>query len=352
MVHLVVEARARVAAPVALIDTFRRHMAENGLEVAGPVERSRIAFPGATALLWLAEGAVALRIQAAEADRLAEAKTVVTGHLEGFAPGEDLGIAWTGHGASRDAGARPHNFRLARVAEAYDATPRMRRLVLCGEGLERFGAADQIHVKLLLPRPGVEPLWPLLGPGGQPVLDEATLDRRTYTVRRFDAATGALSIDFVRHGDAGPGTAYAGRAVAGDAIGIMGPGGATPPTRGRVLLAGDETALPAIARALEAMAPETTGLALVEVEDEGERQRIAHPPGLELRWLFRRGAPYGAALEAAVRAAETRAEEGFFAWAACETRAARAIREHWKACGLPGTACRAVAYWREDGAEH
>ena len=54
-------------------------------------------------------------------------------------------------------------------------------------------------------------------------------------------------------GDAGPGTRWARRAVAGDQAGFRAGGSAyRPPSAGSVLLAADETALPALSAILEA----------------------------------------------------------------------------------------------------
>lgn len=356
MSTLIAEARARAASPAALIEKFRAHMAEHGLEIAGPVAESRIAFPGGAAMLRLEGGAIALRIEAADADRLAEAKATVAGHLDALAPGEALGIVWTGAGAP--AGSLPHNFRAVRVLRAADVTPRMRRLTLGGRNLERFDA-EMMHVKILIPAPGSagagpegEPAWPRLDPSGQPVLDGCALTRRTYTIRRIDAAAGELDIDFVLHGDGSPGSRFAMEAQPGDWLGLTGPGGGNVPVRGWTLIAGDETALPAIARALEGMPPEARGLAIIEVADRAEEQALAHPSGVALRWLHRDGAPYGEMLLQAVLAADWPEESEVSAWAACESATARALRDHWGGeRRLPRSHFRAVAYWRQGLAE-
>lgn len=360
MTSLIAEARATAAAPEALIETFRAHMQSHGLAVHGPLAATVIDFPGGLARLTLQPGAVGLRIEAAEAERLADAKATVAGHLEAFAPGEALGIVWRGDGASGP-GSRPHNFRPLRVARVTDVTPRMRRVTLTGMGLERFDA-EMMHVKLLIPHPGTgtaagpEPRWPELSPSGQPDFAQCQLTRRTYTLRRVDLAAGELDIDFVLHGDASPGSRFAAQARPGDWLGVAGPGGGHVPLQGWTLIAGDETALPAIARALEAMPEDAQGLVLLEVADAAEEQPIVHPPGMTLRWLHRDGAPYGATLLAAVQATHLPADPAepgaASAWAACEAATAKALREHWgQVVGLPRGQFRAAGYWREGRAE-
>ncbi|MCR0983220.1 siderophore-interacting protein [Roseomonas populi] len=345
MTLLIAEAHARARAPERLIERFREHMVGHGLDVAGPVADSRVAFPGCVALLRLAEGGVALRIEADTPDWLADAKNIVSGHLDAFCPDEVLGIVWQGHGVTAG-DARPHNFRALRVAAVENVTPRMRRLRLEGQDIARYAGVQQMHVKILMPPKGEEPVWPRVSPSGQPLMD-ASLRRRTYTIRRIDPAAGWLEIDFVVHGDEGPGSAFALRAEPGDWMGIMGPGGGGIPCDGWALIAGDETALPAIARALEAMPAGAQGLALIEVADAGERQALSHPARVEVCWLYRDGAHYGTRLLEAVRTATPPAGTAVSCWAACENTAARAIRDHWgEACGLPRSRFRAVSYWR------
>jgi NADPH-dependent ferric siderophore reductase len=346
---LIAEARASTAAPADLITKFRAHMLEHGLEVDGPVEDSRIAFPGGIARLRLEADGIALRIEATGADLLADAQGVVAGHLDGFVPGENLGIVWVGDGvAATDA--RPHNFRVTRVARVADITPRMRRVTLAGADLGRFDA-EMMHVKLLIPTAGIgdaEPAWPRLSPSGQPIFDGCSLTRRTYTIRRIDVAAGEMDIDFVLHGDASPGSRFATHARPGDWLGVAGPGGGHVPLRGWTLIAGDETALPVIARALEAMTDDARGLVLIEVADHLEEQALRHPPGMRVHWLHRDGRAYGGALLEAVRAAPWPNEAELSAWAACEGKTAAALREHWgQERRLPRGQFRAAAYWRQ-----
>ena len=74
-------------------------------------------------------------------------------------------------------------------------------------------------------------------------------------------------------------------AAPGDPVGILGPGGGEGPVADWVVLAGDETALPAIGRILEELPSDARGVAIVEVADAREEQDLPHPPGVALRWL-------------------------------------------------------------------
>ncbi|WP_342803868.1 siderophore-interacting protein [Luteipulveratus flavus] len=70
------------------------------------------------------------------------------------------------------------------------------------------------------------------------------------------------------------------------------------------MLAGDDSALPAVAAALEALPPDAVGLAFVEVEDAASRLPLRVPDGVRLTWVERSAAPDGTSpLVDAVRAA-------------------------------------------------
>ena len=56
-----------------------------------------------------------------------------------------------------------------------------------------------------------------------------------------------------------------------------------------LLLAGDETAAPAIASILESLPSDATGVALIEVPAHGDRLDVRAPAGVEVRWLARDG---------------------------------------------------------------
>ncbi len=110
--------------------------------------------------------------------------------------------------------------------------------------------------------------------------------KRTYTVRSFDRAERRIAIDFVVHGDEGLAGPWARRAQPGDSIALMGPGGAYSPDPGAAwhLLAGDLSATPAIAAALEALPADARGAALIEVESDADRIELSAPAGVDVRW--------------------------------------------------------------------
>ena len=129
----------------------------------------------------------------------------------------------------------------------------MRRVTLAGPELEGLTVEQPAaSVRLLLPsaadRELVVPSWNgnefLLADGRRPVI-------RTFTPRRLDREALELDLDVVLHGQ-GAAAEWAEAVEPGDAAAISGPG------RGYVvdrdapafLLAGDETAIPAISQLL------------------------------------------------------------------------------------------------------
>lgn len=115
-----------------------------------------------------------------------------------------------------------------------------------------------------------------------------------------------MTVDFVVHGDEGVAGPWAAAAKQGEEIFLLGPGGAYVPEAGADwhLLAGDESALPAIAASLARMPAGVAVHAFIEVAGPEERQELEVPAGAEIHWLYRGGAPVGRELVAAVRALE------------------------------------------------
>ncbi|MFI1101403.1 siderophore-interacting protein [Streptomyces melanogenes] len=200
-------------------------------------------------------------------------------------------------------GPRAHETRVVRTEWI---TEHMVRLVLGGAAASGFAVGEYTdhYVKLLFPAPGVTYPEPF---DLERVRSEFPRDQwpsnRTYTVRAWDAERDELTIDFVVHGDEGLAGPWAARAQVGDVIRLSGPGGgyAPDPAADWHLLVGDESALPAIAAALEQLPEGAVVHAFVEVPGPEEEQKILAPDGVEVTWLHRGDAPVGDALITAVR---------------------------------------------------
>ena len=185
-------------------------------------------------------------------------------------------------------------------------------LVVGGPGLDGFTPSEctDSYVKVLFVHPDVpRPL--LRAEDGRVDVDgirdagpaEQAPRTRSYTVRAYDAAARELTLDFVVHGDEGLAGPWAAAAGPGDEIAFMGPGGgyAPDPAAGWHLLAGDASALPAMAVALERLPADARGHALVEVHDAADEIALTGPAGVEVTWVHQGDARPGTRLVEAVR---------------------------------------------------
>ncbi len=242
----------------------------------------------------------------------------------------------------------PRPVAVLTVTAVRQVTPSVRRVTLTGDPAV-IGTAEPT-VNLLVPRvDDPAPRWPTVARDGRIVWPPGShgVSLRSYTARRQDPATGELDVDFVLHGD-GPAAAWAGAARPGALLAVAGSGSLGFSPAATLLLAADETALPAVSRILAQVPPGTRGLALLEVADAEEEQDLAAPDGLEIRWLHRGATPPGEStlLVDAVAALE-RPHGDVFAWVAAESAAVRAVRADLRArWGLTRAEHHAIGYWR------
>jgi NADPH-dependent ferric siderophore reductase len=229
--------------------------------------------------------------------------------------------------------------------------PRLVSVWVGGDGLEAFAdAAPTSHLKLFLPVPGQEaPTLPRQTPDGQVVVGDGPPPTvRTYTPRRYDAASGTLEIQFVLHG-AGPASEWAERASVGDQLGVAGPGGRFSLEESAVewWIAADESAIPALGTLLEALPSRATARVHVEVADSKDEIKLTSPAKTSITWHHRRPNAWGAALLEA--AGKDGIDRNAQVWVACEAAAMRAIRRRFIAeRPMPLSALVTRGYWRVD----
>lgn len=266
------------------------------------------------------------------------------------------------------------------------------RVTFTGADLDRFAdnGYDQ-RIKLALPLPdqrGVD-----LPEGADWYAQWRALPEhrrnpiRTYTVRAVRPHLAEVDVDLVLHGDGGPATRWARRVGAGDQIAIVGPDSGYDGNHGGVefrpsagsclLLAGDETAVPAIGSICERLPLDTRGVVLLEVPDADDVLPLVAPPGVEVRWMPRGVDGYGSRLVPAVAAAADHllvprasattqpvsdvdvdtevlwevpdevATAPLYAWLAGEAGVIRTLRRHLVAeRGLDRRAVAFMGYWR------
>lgn len=178
------------------------------------------------------------------------------------------------------------------VFERIQLSPHLVRIVAGGPGIaqvEDNGMTDA-YSKMLFTHPGTNltPPYDMAALREQLPLDQLP-SVRTYTVRKFDLEAGQLWIDFVVHGADGVAGPWADHAQPGDPLVLKGIGGgyAPNPEAPWHFLAGDDSAIPAISSALEAMPRDAQGVALIEVSGPADEIAIDAPDGVEVTWLHR-----------------------------------------------------------------
>jgi NADPH-dependent ferric siderophore reductase len=243
----------------------------------------------------------------------------------------------------------PPQFRRVEVRRVEPITPRLIRITLAGPELEGLTVDEPAaSVRLLLPAPGTDvlvmPTWNgnefLLSDGRRPVI-------RTFTPRRVDPGALELDLEAVIHGE-GAASQWAAAAEPGAAAAISGPGRGYTIDRDApaFLLAGDESAIPAISQLLEALPTETPTQVHIEVAHTDARLTLPEHTHATIAWHdLPAGAASGAALITAVRDAELVA--GTRVWAAGEAAAMQRIRRHlFDERSLPRTQTTIRGYWK------
>lgn len=292
-----------------------------------------------------------------------------------------------------------------RVSRIQDMCPSFRRITFTGDDLHLFAdnGFDQ-RIKLFLPLPcGYDtlPCGPDWYTEWRDLPEEVRHPIRTYTVRAVRQDLGEIDVDLVLHGSTGPASRWATEARVGDPLAILGPNAEHDGTSGgidfippehtdRLLLAGDETAVPAIAAILERLPQDARGEVVLEVPVSGDRLDLNAPAGIAITWLPRDGAAHGSRLVPAVQAAcvrlmpreaprpdgieledvdiengllwelpvdaegrPLRQNAALYAWLAGEAGAIKTLRRHLVAeCGVDRKAVAFMGYWREGRAEN
>ncbi|GAA3704226.1 SIP domain-containing protein [Zhihengliuella alba] len=315
-------------------------------------------------------------------------------------------------------------FELTAVA-ATTLSPSYRRVTFTGADLAHFGTGGHpldLRIKLVIPSSTASGAdhFAALRPDGRIAADDVAgwyrkwlaVDPeergwlRTYSIRSFRPAGHPgnvgefpeIDIDFVLHVKreggkliGGPASVWAAEAEPGARITMLGPNSRLcapdyagiefrPGTARRVLLAGDETAAPAICSILETLPPGMTGNAFIEVPGVDDIQGSFTRSGVSVQWLPRGSRPHGELLNQAVRSAvaipaagavvpgqdpedidvdstilwET-AEAGahpFYAWLAGEAGTIKELRRYLvRDAGLNRKQVSFMGYWRRGKAE-
>lgn len=243
-----------------------------------------------------------------------------------------------------------HAAYLVRVQDIIDLSPNLRRLVLHSTELAEYPFQfNGAHIKIFLARPDQDvPQLPQFSahgfkwaePNHKPIV-------RTYTLRDYNAQACTVSIDFVKHGDSGPASAFAEHARYGNILGISSPGGPVPmlKTAARYLFVADITAMPAVESLLADINPAAMGdvvLLLPVAEDLPASLNL--PAGMHLHTFYGDLSQITPVVNYVATLTALDCED--FAWVAGEVSLVKPLREllrqQWQ---LPPQRHYAVPYW-------
>ncbi|RBY89337.1 siderophore-interacting protein [Blastococcus sp. TF02A-30] len=291
---------------------------------------------------------------------------------------------------------RPFPVQVARLQRL---SPSFLRVTFTGVDLDDFATNgyDQ-RIKVMLPLPGRDisdcPADPDWYGAWRALPEDRRMPIRTYTIRAVRPELREVDVDFVLHGATGPASAWAETAAVGDEVVLIGPNARFPGATGGfewhppadascLLIAGDETAVPAICAIVETLPAGRRAHVLLEVPVAGDALNIAAPDGVEVTWLPRwtegsTPAPRGALLTAAVVEAvreladvlaptpvelddvdvdtgilwevpvEQTRSSGVYAWLAGEAGVVKGLRRHLvQEVGVDRRSVAFMGYWRE-----
>ncbi|MDQ2850344.1 MAG: siderophore-interacting protein [Actinomycetota bacterium] len=232
------------------------------------------------------------------------------------------------------------------VVSSERVSPHIMRVRFGGPAVAAMGRPDATdsYLKLLFTDP-VHRLTPPYDIDALPV--EQRPVRRTYTIRSWnDDAT--ISMDFVTHGDQGIAAPWAKQAQPGDLLAATGPGSGYRPSGAAnwYLLVGDDSALPAISAALEALPENARGHVVVEVDSPADELLLTSPAGMHQQWLYRHGATPGetSLLPDAVRALDW-PEQGAEVFAHGERGSMKELRRIFRDLDVPKESLSLSGYW-------
>jgi NADPH-dependent ferric siderophore reductase len=318
---------ALAADPVHMLDQMGEHFVEHA-QVSRTADLLSMTSAHGRVTIERVDQRLAIAIACPSERALELVRNSIAEHMFYFAGEDALELSWSTP-AQRGAVANLHE---ATVIGAENVTPHMRRVrFACADVTPFIGGA--MHVRVLMPPRGRQPVWPVYREDGRlswPA-DKDELVVRPYTIRGVDRERAELWIDFLQHpvpGVATPGADFARDAQTGDRVALLGPGSGSLPEAASMLVIGDESSLPAIARIAEEVPEHTAIRAIIEVADSNEEQPLRSAGTLDVTWLHRNHYAPGEVgrLRKAAAATIASADAATFVWMACEKEDVRAIR--------------------------
>lgn len=291
---------------------------------------------------------LSLKVSAVSESILYFMKEAAVRHLAELNTAAADGLRWEDTVARAGAPDQPSNFRKLALVRKSEPIAGLLRLRFNVTGKIEQLAGPGIHVKLMLPANSDRtPVWPKPAANGTTAwpTGEDALHVRYYTIRSVNPGENSVDIDVARHAG-GLISDWAESAAAGDTIGLLGPGGTERPNQcNHVLFAGDQTALPALARMLEDLPANVSGHVIGEAASLGELETYLPKTRLVLHAL----PPTRFSSEILNCAREMSAQcAPSFAWFAGEYKNAQEMRKLFKMeFGLGKGKQYSFTYWRK-----
>ncbi|AZG47740.1 siderophore-interacting protein [Gordonia insulae] len=249
-------------------------------------------------------------------------------------------------------------YSTARVSDAADLNPRLRRIRFDVPGLEQLRLPDGADeaVGIYFPRDGETSPPPMtLRDGVWAYHDvDPVPPGRSYSVRAVDHESRSMTVDFVVH-SRGPATMWAQGARPGDEVGMSHARGwyGPPPTADWHLLVADLAGLPALARILDEHNSPASVIAVVEVAADDDVAYLSNRVGSTgTRIIPHVGTGNGLApsvLGTAVRRLTLPEGQGY-CWFAGEAAQSRDVRKYLRNDrGWQRDRYDIIGYWRAEG---
>ncbi|MCX8995839.1 siderophore-interacting protein [Rhizobiaceae bacterium BDR2-2] len=318
------------------------HLRQHDVSVRKLNDTLFVEMPDLSAALRLSDSNISVEITAVDTDTLYFSKLWLEDAVSGACDGEGR-IEW---GENCRSSVLPPGLLVLTVAGVEDLSPKNRRITFRTSHAASFDRADRIHLRLMLNFQEVTASVIRSDANGEPRADHPKPLWRTYTISSVDSVAGTINVEFLLHGANGPGADWARQAKPLDRVGATGPiGKALRPARS-YLLAGDETALPAIRRLIASLDETVTVKLVVEVATQQDTIPMESKAMIETRWLYRGKQGSASILPDVLRTMEIPAASSRrFVWAACEADAAKRIRSVLSDRGVKPEEQLVAAYW-------
>lgn len=278
-------ARFDGALPDDLLPHIAAHAREADLQPEETETSLIVTVPPATVVMEAEGSGLRVRIDAVDAAALQNIRDYLLYILDHVAPG----LAPVGHWQGDILRNRsPLNFCTATMRGIRRVGPNFLRVEMDCADTKRLKDERGMHFSLLLPPEACAPVWPQLDGNGRTVMPKGddALHRAVYTFVDLDPDGGRFTFDVFEH-DGGRAMTWTRTARPGDIVGISGPGSGDIPPGRDILIAGDETALPAIRHILEMPPANRRGHALLEIGTDDDICDLPRPEGITLTWLVR-----------------------------------------------------------------